>query len=321
MKIFDFKIDKDVSFIYWAQYMLDWIWYNKDNNKKYYLNIIGRNLDREEKNALQKLSEILNKSDKHGYFWLWNRYSKNKFANVEEQNKFENIKNVLNQAFEKIWEVEFSKLVKWKDKLSGFEFTGEMVDVLKRTENFFNVNLKYPIEVKLVVSPSEKSAIGAAKKGFEFIIFGISNLDDNSFTSAINTLFHETAHLIENRSTKNELIKAEFEKNISLFHRHDNGLSWGYLFREGVIYSIVGRNFSYLIRKARKSFYMDMSDKDELEKFSYKENKTNYAFQSKTIAYHIRDFTAEYLDNWKEMDKIYAKKLIEIWSRYLNLFG
>ena len=162
-------------------------------------------------------------------------------------------------------------------------------------------------------------AIGATKKEFpNFIILGISALENNYTHKAVNTIFHELSHLMINQSGKEKLIKDKFIENKNKFKKIENGPSWRHLLIESIIYMIAGRNFSYFVKEMSSNVYMKMSDKNELEKFKYDDTRKDYIFHSKAVAYKMRDVMFNYLSDEKEMDQKFADRLMETWIEYVS---
>ncbi len=130
---------------------------------------------------------------------------------------------------------------------------------------------------------------------------------------------HELMHLMLYKSDLEKILQRSWKENIAGKDIHKYGPSWGHLIRESVIYSIAGRNFSYLHRKIDSPFYMKMNDKKKLENFSFINHKKDFSFQCQTIAFKIKGLTTKYLDNYKKMDKNFADEVIKSWLEYRNI--
>jgi hypothetical protein len=318
VNLFNFQINKEACFIYWAQYMAGWSWNKRQEEVDYYVNLIG-GLNNKEKKALGDFLAILEK-DGNGYFWLWKRYNGESLDNKEDRKRLKEVKRLLSDSFERVWNAEYPKLEKWKENLSSFNFDNSFEKFILKTESFFNKKNSWPLDVQLHFHTNERGTTGASKREFlNLILLGISNLDDSFLVKAVDTIFHEVIHLLDYQlESKDKLFKDLFMK--SKLHGFDIGeISWKNLLKESVIYSIAGRNFSYFIRSVFPDMYMKMNDKKKLENFNYEKNKENYTFQAQSVACNIRDLTALYLDSEKEMDNEYISKIIKTWESYLGL--
>ncbi len=298
--------------------MSGWGWNKKQDEVDYYINLIG-GLNNREKKALNNFLDILEKEE-HGYLWLWRRYKGEKLEDEKEKEEWKKIKEILDDSFEKVWNVEHSKLKEWQEKLLDFNFDDPFEEFIFKTESFFGKKISWPVDVQLHFHANKKGTAGVSKREFPgLILLGISNLDDSFLVKAIDTLFHEGVHLLDYQlESKDDLFKSLFLKS----KLHGFGIrevSWKSLLKETVIYSIAGRNFSYFIRSVFPDLYMKMSDKKELENFNYEKNKENYIFQAQSVAYNIRNLTASYLGSEKEMDEEYMSNVIKTWENYLSL--
>ena len=341
---YKFKIDKEACFAYWAQSLIKWVWYFNKKEAQYYLDISG-SLTHDEQIVLQKLKKILKKEDT-GFLWLWERYVGGKIANSNDHLEWENINKILKNKFEKIWQKESLKLLNWQKILQTSSYD-KLNEIFLKVNDFFDVNIKTnkTITVKLFFYYNKNSHAGHAKKEFnDLIIINLSNLDTEHFDKVINTLAHETIHLIEYASPisdillKNsyfKILKPQLFKN-SLFNLFTNffnlismiltkrfnllfvkeGPKWRHLFIESIISSMAGNlvSNSYINQKLLNQ--KNISKENYTIEFDFKKNKTKYNTQIKIIASQLVNITTEYLDNNKKIDKEYCDKVALIW---LNL--
>lgn len=296
---YNFQINKERCFAYWIQAMTKWNWYFDEKEFKYYKNIAG-NFDYKENELLEKFKkQILKREPDGGYLWLWDRYSGKQIVNSEDQKLWVLLEKQFSKKFNVIWEKESYKLLKWKEMLKDYDFN-KRNNFFVKIEKFFGKTLNQTINVELCLEYNKNSPSGHVKKEFDnLILLNISNLKDELIDKIINTLVHETSHLLDYSSGKEELLKKSYLKIINLKGIKQKKPSWKHLITESIITSIAGVDFS--------------DDEENLKKFDYENNKNNYSYQIKSVAYRLRDLIKDYLDNNKEMDQSFADAVVKTW--------
>src|SRR3989339_1861599 len=101
MFLYNFKINKEICFIYWVQSSIEWNWYFCQKEYDKWVQITG-NFNDEEKNVLESFKKILQKEN-NGYTWLWNRYVGNKIYDKDENKKWQYLRKILENKFEILW--------------------------------------------------------------------------------------------------------------------------------------------------------------------------------------------------------------------------
>ncbi len=141
-------------------------------------------------------------------------------------------------------------------------------------------------------------------------------MDKKIIKKVMDSLVHETSHLIEYESDKNRLLKDSYERIIKPKNLPQDNPSWYHLIIESVITSIAGADFSYAASEIFPN--QPIANEENLKKFDYQNNKTNYSYQIKSVAYRFRELTKEYLDNNKEMDGLLADAIVKTWLDFRN---
>jgi len=306
---YNFQINKNLNFVYWVQSIIKWNWYFNKKECDYFNGIAG-NFNSAEEKILSSLKLILQKPE-NAYKWIWDRYSEKPISDKKEFDIWEKSKNILNDKFELIWQKELPKILEWKEKLEGYQFN-DLEKFLKSIQNFFGVDFKKEIAVQLCLSYRNDLPGAHVKKGFKnLIVLNISNLDKKIIKEVIDTLIHETSHLIEYESNKNQLLRDSYERIIKPKNLLQDNPSWYHLITESVITSIAGADFSYVASKIFPN--QAITNEENLKEFDYQNNKTNYSYQIKSVAYRFRELIKEYLNNNKEMDRFFTDAVVKTW--------
>lgn len=335
---YEFRIDKEACFAYWAQSLVSWIWYSKKNDYDHYVHAIG-SFTMPEENALQKLKKLLQREDT-GFLWLWNRYAGNEIANSKELSAWQDVREALKDKFEMAWSEELPKLEAWQKELNAYSFQ-ELNVIFASVAHFFDKDVKTSknITVKLLIHYDEKGLRGHAKKEFDnYIILALSNLERKYRDMAISTLAHETIHLMEYASPlsnalfndscqrilrpalRGDLLSFVIKSVIDIFRRllpslfWMRGPKWRHLFIEAIITSMAGSSLITAYANQKVFRKPTMLPNGTLPVFDFRgKDKKNYSAQIRVIASRLVDLTKEYLDNNKKMDKKYSDAVATAW--------
>lgn len=318
---YDFQLDKNVCFAYWAQSLIQWVWYFDSKERDYYAVLYGSLTDAEQ-NALQELKTFL--QQKHtGFLWLWQRYSGAPLQEAEEIALWKRIYDALGAKFEIVWRNEAPKLAAWQKTLQEYSFS-DVEKVLAKVERFFAVDALVPtkVTVKLLFHYDQKFPGGHTKKEFpNLILLNVSNVDIRHLNLVISVLAHEAIHPIVNRSPLAEELQRQaylkiakrwdFEYKAS-FERP----SWRHLFFEAVITSIAApRNDKSYLNQLLFS-RPALSDEERPARFIHQRNATNVWRQIQAVAEELAPLTQKYLDNELRIDQGYCDAVAAAW---LNL--
>ena len=298
-----FRSNRGGCFAYWAQSSVRWNWYFNQKEVDKWKEITGE-FNSEEEKALDNLKKILQKEE-NAYLWLWNRYENNLVEDKEEQEDWEEIKSILEDKFEKIWQREKPKLEAWLNQFEQLDLK-DKEDDLKKIFNFFGVtDYKEEIKVKLLLGFG-KQAGGATKKEFSnSLILLLSEVDLTDKEVILNVLLHESLHLLEYSSTKDLLFRQSFKKILAPLKIKQSQPSWRHLIVESIISSIVGREVGYLDKRDLKEVNNVLISK--------KENRSQFYNQKILLmAQRVEPITEEYLKDNKEMDSVYTDQVLEI---------
>lgn len=315
---FEFIIDKETNFIYWAQLLLGkWSWYFEEKSSKIFREEIS-DLSDDEKKALEDLKTILQK-ESNQYLWLWKRYENRCFENDEEKEIYLSARNLLNKKFELFLEKELSRLKQWKNELDKFNFQ-KLIPALNDVSVFLGLNndaiSEFHTRVKLLISNDFPA--GATRPDFEdLIILNVSRVPIKDIFRVIGVIIHEFAHLLNNKGKLiTDLIKVAIIPPIKI----EGGYKWKYLITETILKSIVShRANTYMgglfdFSEETKKLDEDLSHKMPLKSYSYE-------FLIRIAANRILPETARYIDSKKVIDSAYMNRVIKILTDLLNERG
>jgi hypothetical protein len=319
---YEFKIDEEACFAYWAQSLVQWIWLSENRVKKYYEDHYGL-LTKEEDCALKNLKNLLQQKDA-GFLWLWKRYADLEIKNQEEHSLWLRVQEVLRERFERIWEDEYDKLEAWQKEFNDYSFK-KIDNIFIDIAHFFDFDVakNEKVTVKLLLNHNKNTLAGHAKKEFsDFILLSLSSLDKKYFNMALCVLIHETTHLLEYTSSLSETLLKESYENIlkpvlaTLPPTH-NGPAWHSLFREAMISSMADSSATinaYVNQKLfRQQGEVPKNVKDLLMLFEYQKEHKRYRARVKTAAAQLAPLTKKYLDNHQKMDSAYSDAVARAW--------
>lgn len=336
---YNFKINKDICFLFWAQSLINWRWTFDKGECQYYFYFFESWTD-EELNSLNELESILQGKDIQFLLLI----EQQKVAKDILDSWFK-IKNILTEKFNIVWEKESPKLQSLQATLQthSFNSSDDLLIKMSKVSNFFNVDLETfnSITVQLVFHHSKNLVAGHAHKSFpDLIILKTSNLEHRYLDEAINVLIHETVHIIQNKSPQSNILlknsyfkirfKLFYKRIISLFYLLIKSMkhfaikeikegtkkvikfpSWSYLFTEAVITSIAAGSGTI-------NTYFRPSILQKIEKFDYLKNVYNYTAQNRAVALRLVSLTIYYLDNNKIIDQNYCDEVAKIWLEIYN---
>ena len=336
---YSFQINKDVCFLFWAQSLINWRWTFDKLEYKYYFSFFYL-WTSEELNSLNELKNILYGKDIQ-FLLLIERQKVDK----DILDSWLKIKNTLAEKFNAVWKEEFPKLQNLQKDIQTHPFNSsdDLSIKMPKVANFLNVDLKNfsSITVQLVLHNSKNSVSGHTHKLFpDLIILRASNLEHQYLDEVINVLFHETIHIIKNKSLRADILlrNAYFKIRFKLFLKKITNLfylliksikrlaikeikegikkamkfpSWSYLFSEAVITSIAAGSGTI-------NTYFRPNTQQKIEKFDYLKNWHNYTAQNRAVALRLVPLTTKYLDNNKTIDQNYCNEVIKIWLEIYN---
>jgi len=315
---YNFLVDKEACFAYWAQSLIKWSWYFEQKEFDYHQGLFGPFTDGEEK-SLKLLASILNK--KGNYFnWLWSRYGGQKISDEEESKSWIKIRTTLDDKFERMWKIEEPKLKKWSIILSNYE-SPKLNEIYSKIFRFFDVKEQHlQIDVKLLFHWDSELPTAHVQRNFEKImILNISNVKEVNIPEVINILTHETIHKIEYKSlTLPNLIENSFRQIIRPVDLDIQleGLSkeeqWRHLLTETIIGAIASRRFNtYVGRELAKD--VKQIEADKIFDFNFTRDKNNHGLLIRVVASKIEALTAEYLYTNKVISQQYCDKVATTW--------
>ena len=323
---YKFSIEKEACFAYWVRLMIFCLWpqvairWEKGTTPKrgqYYFDTFDDFNDKE-KILLEEFKNIL--QNKKGVAqWFWDRYSNKKIIDNREGDVWSNLRKILNEKFDKIWEIEYPRLIEWQKILNDYDFN--LDGVLEKITRFFGVKeLNEEISIYLMLSFSSHALHAETKKNENLITLEVSSLDFNNLNKVVSILLHEIIHIIFGYSLKKQALEKSFlsakelsKESLAFFNVE--GLIRDYLIEESIVSSIAGQGVNYI---NQKFFPENITEKERLffANLNYKDNKNNYSYQVKAVAHQFGNLTKEYLDNDKEIDKEYCDFVIESWARF-----
>ena len=301
---YNFKINKEICFIYWVQSSTEWNWYFCQKEYDKWIQITG-DFNNEEKKILESFKKTLQKEN-NGYTWLWNRYMGNEIYDKGEKKKWQYLKKILKNKFEILWKSEHPKLVAWKKKLEEHDFNYLKND-FEKIYNFFDTKDVNEIIVNLCFGWGKLPG-GNVKKEFpNNILLTVSNSDITNIGGVLKTLFHEHIHLIEYSSNKDKLFRESYKKILAPLSISKQKQSWRHLIVESIIFSMVGKNVGYLDRK------IGIKNTSKKIKIIGDKNKIkNYGEKIKNTSKKISKLTEKYIREEKTLDKDYSDFVLNV---------
>lgn len=313
---YNFIVDKETCFAYWAQSLIQWGWYFEKKEADYYRNLSEPFTDKE-KESLELLKSILQK-DENQFLWLWNRYVGKKIDNPEEFKDWETIRLTLSNKFEIIWPKEKQGLQRWQKILNKYSFQF-LSAPYKKIYKFFKVSTpknKQIIDVRLCFYWGKEFPTAHVQRNFkDLILLNISNTKPGKIERerVIGILAHETIHKIEYASSLSPvLLKNSYKRIIKPKHIGIKGIKWKHLLTETVIASIASLRFNTYIGRILVGD-SKRQESDKIVEFDFKKNREKYGFLIRVVASRIEELTAKYLNNNKTIDQNYCDAIASAW--------
>lgn len=319
MSKFNFEVNKEVSFVYWLQTLVEWSPSFQRGANEYYLRKLGA-LSPEEAEALSLMKNFLKRKDL-GYLWLWDLYVGKKSGSAEDLEIWNKIKNIFSTKFNPIWDDEQNKLIEWKKILEDYEPENMGVE-MDKIGSFFDVEPgARTYNIQLVMHWNNALPSGHTHRNYkDNIILPISSVEHEEIGRVWGVILHEAIHHFgyESAVFESRLIGA-YKKYIGPTRLMVPGQSWKSLLSETVISSIAGKRFNnYLGEKlaiSSKEKNDLKSDLAELDDFIFSQNSKNSGFLIRKAASLIYPETKTYLDSGMVMDLAYAKKVANVWLK------
>lgn len=310
-----FEIDKNAAFAYVIQSLINWSWHYSDKGADYYTKLLG-GLSEQELAHLNDFGKFLKKKNK-GFYFLWKLYSGKKIISPIDYFRWKKTRNKFADKFERLWTIEFPKLESWKQKMEAYDFSA-LNDVFDRIAVFLGIktyNNSVSVKVKLLPNSGKNRTYGLTKREFkDTIILGTSNLEHSNINKLIDTLIHETAHLLEYNSTLAErLLKKAYTETILPLNLERGKVSWRYLFIESLISAIAGNrvgnnyvNYKIFREEFRAAIVENQKDEEDIE------------YKMKAVSFSIAEMTKSYLDSSKVIDKNFCDYLAKEWRKAIT---
>lgn len=308
---FEFFIDKEANFAYWAQLLLgQWSWYFEKDNSILFSNEAGLISDTEQE-ALDKLKIILQgKNDQ--YRWLWEKYDNLSSTNLQEQKDYSFIREALNMKFNLFWDRELFRLNDWKNELERYDFH-KLDDSFQKISIFLgikdNKDAVLRARVKLLISSNFPS--GATWPDFnDLIILNVSRVPIIKINRVVGVISHEFTHFINNKSN---FLKLLLQSSMLPSEKLDGGYKWEYLITETILKAVSsGRANTYIgslldFREYERRQDENLSHQNPLNSYSYE-------FLIRIAASRILQDVVSYLNNGKIVDKDFIKLAIKTLS-------
>lgn len=310
---YEFAVDKNACFTYWAQSLVKWGWYFEQREYELYQKT-ATPLTSEERRALEQLKTLLTKEGNH-FLWLWKKYDGLSVGNTQENEQWESIQSTLWPRFEELWKTELPLLEGWRERLKSFSFSS-LTSPFQEVVRFFDAQFAIdpPRTVKLLFHFNPDTVAGHGKKEFpNLLILNVSHARPEIENRVINVLLHETMHLVEYQSSlTTSLLQKSYQSVIEPHAIKLAGYKWKHLLTETIISSIASMRlnnyFGRIIEKNPKAIADDVVNGFDLDR-----NKTNYEFLIRVLAGRIEELTAHYLREKKKIDKTFTDSVAHEW--------
>jgi hypothetical protein len=307
-----FIINETTSFIYWLQAIFKWGWFFQKDYSKYYLEKIGE-LSQVEKKALVRFGVFLNKPE-NSFKWLWEKYDSGLKQKDFNNQEFVIVYDLFKPKFEKIYQEELPRLLKWKEILESYDFT-KLEDFLKTSKNFLVSSFKREeIKVKMIPYGDSGYVIGHSHEDYpDLIILGVSRTDFDNMDRVIGVIVHETLHKYFDFSSA---IKEKFfsayksiikGKNIKL-----KDYKWKHILIETLLTSIASSRLNSCLAEALR-VEKQRREQDYISDFDFEKNKYNYGFLIRIVSSRLGKCVKDYFENGKQFDDEFAEIICLKW--------
>lgn len=327
MKIFEFVIDQEAAFAYWAQFLIDWGGYYSKKEADFYKNL-GNPWGEKEGLSLQSLDSLLRQKGV-GYLFLWDRYEGKEIKEEKILDAWQEIRKNLYPKFLDVWQKEESQILNWVSVLENRE-EGEIKKFLSKASDFFvsdEIVSSNAFTVKLMLHWDKNFPVGHSKKEYpSLLILSLSHLDVSFASRAWEVLLHEAIHHYEYKSSiSSQLLRASYEKyilNSRDINREDiQNVNWKYLMLEPIVHTFANRrHYSYLGKYFSKNFSEDQSVQATEKNLDYIRNKNNFGLQIREVCERLLPHTEQYINEGKRIDANYTDSVAKIWLAVWNLY-
>lgn len=315
---YEFNINKEASFVYWAQSLIKWGPYFERGANEYYLRRIGA-LNQKQEKSLSVLKSFLEKKE-NGFLWLWGKYTDKKDDFAESTEVLNNLRDSFADTFDLLWAKEEQGLKTWKGVLESQNF--QNVSYLMGKVKHFLKSDKNPDDVftiQLLVH-WDRLPSGHANPNFNnLIILNISSVLQDELNRVIGVLAHETIHHFGYSSNFEKGLKEAYEKIIKPTNLKVADNKWKNLLTETVISSMAGKRFANYFGK-----FLEVTDaqkaEDRIENpgLRVEQLNKNSGYLIRLAAQKILSKTAEYLEARKEIDSAYCAYVSMAWIGLLS---
>lgn len=329
---YQFQIDKEACFYEWLFGLVA-----RGSGKiksEFYKHLSNREWTTTELCALEKLSLFLFSKTIFQKEAIKNKICLSDNSELKNQEILFSATKALRPLFDEIWLKESPKLSYWKSALENYNFNRITTEFLPKIQNFFDVQElnSTAIIVKLFFGYNTKQCGGFAQgKILDRVGLNISNLGSDKIESAVSTLIHETAHLIEFQFQQRKMLKTDFIKTnffklligallIKLkISRRPFNIPW--FIHETIVRSIARNPLlweSYYQKKYFPVTQQALDYRQKLEIYDYKNYRGKFNDLTNFAALKILDVTCNYLENNKKIDANYSKIVAQVWRELLN---
>lgn len=277
-------------------------------------------LNKREKEALLEFGKMLRDSrkDLETYFLFGNQSriweELKKFIGKKKTQKIQNIFNLFEKRFQKIWPAEKEKLLKIRKE---FEKRKKEIDkdlnLIKKLCNLTKQQMPKEIELKLILSSNNKEE----SQGWSYkniVILECSGWPIKKIKYLTNGIFlHECFHLLIKRNKKIcSLIKSFNKKNSHLFNKL-NLREWE---KEILLEELIISNFVPEGCLSKKILKKDQEKKDR--RIISKKHWENFSFLRNFCALNLWEISKKYIEKNNSIDEFYLKKTIECIKKALS---
>lgn len=314
---FKFYIYKTGNLFHFISNLTEWHFSCRRFDNEFWLKKTGP-LTQKEKGALKNLKKLLIKYNFGENFLgkplmgFSEKEAKERLTGLvtrTELNKINKSLDIFEERFEKIWKNEYTILKQWKKKLESSRINEE--EIAKTLNIYFDTvpNPNKALKVYLLISSPNYGLNGGANIGTGKITVEISDIA--LFERATATICHEAIHSLYREKIHNEIEKYlttnKVEKELLDIWP---GRSIFNLFNEAIVSSLTPQGylsekfFNLIVQNNTKSFIKSM-----------KKNKKIRSY----IARKMYSTTKDYIENKKQLDQGYIRKVHKSYLDYLRV--
>jgi len=286
-------------------------------------------LNYQEKEALREFSRIMrkytfrqkNKVDVYlgipfitfSNILVWKKIIK--WVNKKEYPRIKEIFAIFSPRFEKIWQSNYKRLNEIKSKLKRELGKEKNIEILKIFSTLFNNKelLNKDIEIYLLLSPQKEWMGGGANIGPKSITLECSDIKGNNLSRSLLIIFHEIAHLFEQKGFNlllkryiNNLNKEEKER-IKKSKVYQEVKDTKIIINEMTVSSLLPEG--YLSKRLTGKKIL----KSPVKKQRTFKGLRHYA------AYCLYPLIKEYVEQQKPFDDIFIQKTFQLFKKFEGL--